>query len=135
MSDALVTALQVILIIAGVALLAGLVVLGLIYRRLRRLNVPSDADFFQTLRLVPLSLVIALDLLDMGLDVLAAPVSWIILDRLNLKSLRQVAAIEALIPFTGPVPVLTLCWFVARWRAPGPRAGRHLTAGLDLPPT
>jgi len=106
--------LEGLLIFAAVAVLAGLALLALVYRRLRRLNVPSEAGFFRTLRSVPLALVLALDLLDMGLDILAAPITWLILDRLNLKALRQVATIEALVPFTGPIPTLTLCWLVAR---------------------
>lgn len=112
--------LRILLIIAGVALLLGLVLLALLYHRLRRLKVPSEAGFFQTLRAVPLGLVVALDLLDMSLDILAAPLTWILLDRLNLKGLRQIATVEALIPFTGPIPTLTLCWFVARRWEQGP---------------
>ena len=113
--------LRIILIVSGVAFLLGLLLLALLYHRLRRLTVPSEAGFFQTLRCVPLGLVVALDLLDMSLDVLAAPLTWIILDRLNLKALRQVATVEALIPFTGPIPTLTLCWFVARRWEQGPQ--------------
>lgn len=112
--------LESILIFMGLAFLAGVVVLALIYHRLRRISVPPDAGFFKTLRAVPLSLVLALDLIDLGLDVLAAPFTWIILDRLGLKALRQVATVEALIPFTGPIPTLTLCWFVARRWEQGP---------------
>jgi hypothetical protein len=69
-----------------------------------------EAGFAETLRAVPLRLVIGLDLLDMGLDVLATPLVWLMLDRAGLKPLRNVAAIEAVIPFTQPIPLLTLCW-------------------------
>ena len=39
---------------------------------------------------------------------------WYILDRLNLKALRNVATFEAFVPFTGPIPTLTVSWFLAR---------------------
>jgi hypothetical protein len=41
-------------------------------------------------------------------------VSWIVLDRLGLRGLRNKAAIEALIPFTQPIPTFTLSWVAAR---------------------
>jgi hypothetical protein len=106
--------LEAILITMGIAVVLGIALLMSVYRRLKRISVPADAGFFETLRRVPFSLVVALDLLDLGLDVLAAPFTWLILDRLGLKALRQVATIEALIPFTSPIPTLTLCWIVAR---------------------
>lgn len=74
----------------------------------------ADAGFFETLRRVPLGLVVALDLLDLALDVFSAPIIWVVLDRLNLKALRQVATIEALIPISGPIPTMTICWILAR---------------------
>jgi hypothetical protein len=37
-----------------------------------------------------------------------------VLDRLGLKGLRNKAAIEALIPFTQPIPTFTLSWIAAR---------------------
>lgn len=112
--------LRTLLIVAGVAALTGLLLLALLYRRVRRLQLPADAGFFRTLRSVPLALVVALDLLDLGLDIFAAPLTWIILDRLNLKALRQVATLEAVLPFTGPIPTLTLCWLAARRFDVGP---------------
>ena len=86
-----------------------------VYRRLQRLDVPENAGFFATLRLVPLALVVGLDLLDLGLDVFSAPIVWYLLRRLRLGALRNVATFEALIPFTGPIPTLTIAWFAARW--------------------
>jgi hypothetical protein len=98
----------------AVALLIALVGFALIGRQIRSLRVPRDAGFFATLRYVPLTLVILLDLLDFALDIFAAPLSWIILDRLGLTGLRNKAAIEALIPFTQPIPTFTLSWIAAR---------------------
>jgi hypothetical protein len=102
-----------IVFILTVLVLAGLV-LALAVRALRRVRVPPDADFFTTIRAVPLSLVIGLDLLDLALDSLSAPIIWLILNRYGLKALRNVGTVEALIPITGPIPTLTIAWVVAR---------------------
>lgn len=104
-------------ILGGIALAAvvlGALVLWWVLRRMRKLRVPPGADFFTTVRAVPFALVLGLDLLDLGLDVLSAPVIWIILSRFNLQALRNVATIEALIPVTGPIPTLSLAWIAAR---------------------
>ncbi|HSF41474.1 MAG TPA: hypothetical protein VLT87_16865 [Thermoanaerobaculia bacterium] len=106
--------LRVLGVIALIALILAAVVLAWAFRSLRRIRVPQDADFFTTLRAVPLSLVVGLDLLDLGLDVLSTPIIWVILSRYRLQALRNVASIEALIPFTAPIPTLTLAWFAAR---------------------
>ncbi len=95
------------------AVLAGLLFFFVI-RRLRRIDVPPDAGFSETLRYTPLLVVIFIDLLDWALDILAAPIGWIVLDRLGLKALRGVSAVEALIPFTQLIPTMTLCWFAVR---------------------
>ncbi len=108
----------VVAVIGAVALLAlagAVLLLARLYRRLKRLNVPEGAGFFTTVRMVPLGLVVALDLLDLGLDVLSAPIIWVILSRLRLQGLREIASFEALVPFTGPIPLLTIAWFAARW--------------------
>jgi hypothetical protein len=105
---------QVIVSLLVISAVLGALLLALVYRSLRRIQVPPDADFFTTVRAVPLGLVIALDLLDLGLDVLATPIVWVILSRFKLQALRNVAAVEALIPFTQPIPTLTLAWFAAR---------------------
>ncbi|MBC7834909.1 MAG: hypothetical protein H7Y88_07390 [Phycisphaerales bacterium] len=144
--------MQTLLIILGlmlaVAIVGGVLALGWLRRIVARIplgvaapapsfagaasqsrspNVPVvEEGFLQTLRRVPLPLVVALDVLDLTLDVLAAPIVWILLDRVGLSALRRVAAIEALIPFTGPIPTMTLCWAFARLTDPA-RAGspRH----------
>lgn len=106
--------LQILLAIAVVALILAGLVLAMAVRALRRVRVPPDADFFTTVRAVPLSLVVGLDLLDLALDTFSAPIIWLILNRYGLKALRNVGAVEALIPITGPIPTLTLAWFAAR---------------------
>ena len=106
--------LKVLLVIAVVALVLAGLVLTLAVRSLRRIRVPADADFFTTVRAVPLSLMVGLDLLDLALDTFSAPIIWLILNRYGLKALRNVGAVEALIPITGPIPTLTIAWFAAR---------------------
>lgn len=98
----------------GVSLTLAAILFVLVIRKLRRLNVPPDAGFGETLLYVPFLLVLFIDLLDWGLDVLAAPVSWVLLDRLGLRALRNVSTIEALIPFTQFIPMLTLSWIWVR---------------------
>lgn len=105
---------QVLLSVLLISVVLGAVLLALVYRSLRRIKVPPNADFFTTVRAVPLGLVVGLDLLDLGLDVLATPIVWVILSRFRLQALRNVAAVEALIPFTQPIPTLTLAWVAAR---------------------
>lgn len=108
------TLLQIFAVIALVALILAGLALALALRRLRKIRLPPDADFFTAVRAVPLSLVVGLDLLDLGLDVFSTPIIWFILNRTGLQALRNVASFEALIPFTGPIPTLTLAWFAAR---------------------
>ncbi|ACL24837.1 hypothetical protein [Chloroflexus aggregans] len=114
MSDRLMTIVGWLLIAMLSGLILAGIVLWLIWQRLRSLQVPPDAGFFTTMHYIPIALPIVLDLLDFGLDILAMPVSWLILDRLGLRGLRNKAAIEAFIPFTQPIPVFTLGWLIAR---------------------
>lgn len=88
-------------------------------RRLRKLDVPEDAGFGEALLHTPLALVLFIDLLDFALDILAAPFTWMILDRLGLKALRNVFAFEAFLPFTQFIPAMTIAWFAARLLGPG----------------
>lgn len=97
-----------------VCLVLAMVLLALVARRLRRLDLPADADFWTTIRAVPFPLVLGLDLLDLALDVLATPIVWAILSRFRLQALRNVAMVEALIPFTQALPTFTVAWIVAR---------------------
>lgn len=93
-----------------------------VIRQIRRINVPPGSGFSETLRHTPFVVVLFIDLLDWGLDFLAAPISWIVLDRLGLKALRGISVVEALIPFTQVIPTMTLCWL-----------GVRLGVNLDLP--
>ncbi len=119
------TLLGWLLFAMAIALVIALVGLALIARSIRNLNVPDDADFFTTLRHVPLALVVLLDLLDFGLDIFAAPIAWIVLDRLHLRGLRNKAALEALIPFTQPIPTFSIGWIVVRMLDMGTPPGAY----------
>lgn len=102
-------------IVMLIALILSVAVLAVALRKVRRIRLPADADFFTAIRAVPLSLVIGLDLLDLGLETFSAPIVWFILNRTGLQALRNVAAFEAFLPFTGPVPTLTIAWLAARF--------------------
>jgi hypothetical protein len=118
------TVVQIVAWIAAVALVLAWGFLIAALRRVRKIRLPPDADFFTTVRAVPLALVVGLDFLDLALDIFSAPIIWFLLNRYNLQRLRDVATFEAIVPFTGPIPTLTLAWIAARWlnlgRAPDP---------------
>ncbi len=118
--------LVAILIVTLVSLALAGCVLYLAYRKLRHIRIAADSDFFTTVRAVPLALVVGLDLLDLGLDVFSTPITWMILDRLGLKALRNVATVKALIPIGDMIPALTLAWFGARWFNLGRPPDPHL---------
>jgi hypothetical protein len=123
MGDALLQFFWIILLAMGTLAVLAIVGLMLVARSLRNIRVPPGADFFATMHYVPLTLVVLLDLLDLALDVFSAPISWIILDRMGLSSLRNIAAVEGLIPLTGPIPTLTVSWLLARLLGLGSFAG------------
>src|SRR4030095_11372007 len=95
--------LKGLLTIAAVALVLATLVLVWAVRALRGVSVPPTADFFPTVRAVPLSLVVGLDLLDLALDSFSAPIIWFILNRYGLKALRNARHNEASIPISGPI--------------------------------
>ena len=112
--EALRSILTVLLIAMGVSVVVACIGLVALARGIRRMRIPPDADFFTTMRYIPLLLAIMLDLLDFGLDIFSAPIMWVALDRMGLYNLRNKATIEALIPITNVIPTFTVCWFAAR---------------------
>ncbi len=106
--------LRVLAIIAGVALVLALILLGWVFWRIKHIKLPPNADFFTALRYTPFSVVLLIDLLDLSLDFLAAPFAWIILGKLGLAPLRGVSVIESFIPGTQAIPLMTISWVVAR---------------------
>ncbi len=97
---------------SSLALAIGLLVIAA--RQIANLEVPPDADFFETLQSIPITVPLALDLLDMAFDVFAAPISWIILELLGLSALQMVTVFEGLIPGTQLIPTLTAAWVISR---------------------
>jgi hypothetical protein len=79
----------------GGALLFSAVLGGVVLWRVRKIQLPPDADFFTAIRLTPLVVVLLLDLLDFTLDFLSAPVAWLLLTRLGLGPLRGVTVVES----------------------------------------
>ncbi len=107
-----------ILAVLGIAGIVALILFFIMLTQVRKINVPPGAGFAQTLLHTPLIVVLFLDTMDLALDILGAPLSWVILDRIGLKGLRGVAAVEALIPFTQVIPTMTLFWIGARLLGP-----------------
>lgn len=103
-----------LLAVMAVALVLALLLFGIVSRQVRRIKIPPNAGFAETLRYTPFLVAVFIDLLDLALDILAAPVAWVILDRWGLKALRGVSAVEAAIPFTQWLPTLTLSWIAVR---------------------
>ena len=62
----------------------------------------------------PFLVVLFLDVLDLALDFLSAPIAWIVLDRLGLKGLRGFATVESFVPFTQMLPTMTVAWLGVR---------------------
>lgn len=104
----------ILLILMAAALALSVILLIIAYRRIKRIELPEDADFWVAIRAVPLYLVLALDLLDFALDFLSAPIGWVVLTHFGLTPLRNTSVVEMLIPFTQPIPTLTMAWIGAR---------------------
>ncbi len=105
---------QIMLVAMLLSLVLAGVLIALTYRRLKCIRIPPGADFVTTLRHVPLTMVLFLDLLDFGLDFFSAPIAWVILGKLDLQSLRGVTVVEEIIPGTQFLPTMTAAWFAAR---------------------
>ena len=114
MSEELKLFINVAAVVMGVSLALSALLLWIAVRQVKRIRVPPNAGFVATLQGTPLLVVLGLDLLDLALDILAAPVAWVILDRLGLQGLRGATLVESLLPGTQLIPTLTLCWVIAR---------------------
>lgn len=110
--------LQWLLIISGISLVLATIVGIWVWRRVQRLRLPDEATFVEAMRLTPFSVVLFLDLLDLGLDVFSAPISWVVLGRLGLTKLRGATVLEAFIPGTQMIPLMTASWILIRLFGP-----------------
>lgn len=107
-------ALLVLVICMAAALVGAVALLIAAARQIANIEIPEDADFFETLQHVPITVPLALDLLDMAFDIFAAPISWVILELLGLRALQLVTVFEGLIPGTQVIPTMTIAWVIAR---------------------
>ena len=106
-------AIAAVLVLGG-ALFFSVTLSGWVLWRVRKIQLPPDADFFTAMRATPLVVVVLLDVLDLTLDFLSAPVAWMLLNRLGLGPLRGVTVVEGLIPGTQIIPTMTLAWIGVR---------------------
>lgn len=108
---------DILIILAGLFLVSitlSLILAALVVWRIKKIHLPPDADPITALRMTPLPVVIVLDMLDLSMDFLSAPVAWSILTYLGLRPLRLAAAVIGLIPGTQFLPMMTIAWFFAR---------------------
>jgi hypothetical protein len=108
-------ALVAVLVCSAAALIPAIVVVVIALRQISEMEIPPDADFFETLQLVPISVPIALDLLDLAFGIFSAPFSWMALELMGLRALRMVTIVESIMPGMGPIPTMTIAWAMARW--------------------
>jgi hypothetical protein len=116
-----------LLALLGVGLCLALLLLGLVFWRVRKIHLPADADFLTALQATPFLVVVVLDLLDFSLDFLSVPISWLLLRRLGLGPLQGVTLLEEFIPGTQVIPTMTIAWLLARILRP------QRTESLDGP--
>jgi hypothetical protein len=114
MSEELKLLLNIAAVVMAVSLAAAVLLLVIAIRQVKKIRVPPNAGFVATLQGTPFVVALGLDLLDLALDVFAAPLAWVILEYLGLKGLQTVTVIESLFPGTQLIPTLTLCWAAAR---------------------
>lgn len=112
--DFLVLAVTVFGVVAILGVIGAVLLLVNASQNIARLEVPEGADFFETLQYIPITIPIALDLLDFAFDIFAAPISWFVLELLGLQALQAVTVIEGILPGTGFLPTMTIAWFIAR---------------------
>ncbi len=98
----------------GSGILLSIILIIFVVWRIKKIEIPPDANFFEALRDTPLIIVITLDVLDFAFDFLSAPIGWGLLTFLGLDPLRGVTVVEGLIPGTQLIPLMTLTWIFVR---------------------
>jgi len=122
------TIIWIFVAVIAIAILITLTLVVWIVLRIRRINLPPNADFLIALRATPLIVVIVLDLLDFSMDIFSAPITWVLLSYLRLAPLRTVAVVKDLIPVTNFIPLMSLAWLYARLTA-----HRAITSEATMP--
>ena len=112
-NPAAITWMRLAIVLVSAGILGTALFLLIAYYQLQSIRTQGE-DFVSTLRRVPITVPLALDALDLGLDFLGAPFAWFVLGSLGLGGLQAVALIESLIPGTQLVPLLTICWVGVR---------------------
>lgn len=101
-------------ICAGSAVVGAVALLITAAKQIKQMEIPEGADFFTTLQYVPITVPIALDLLDLAFDFFSAPITWIILEMLGLQALQMITIFEGILPGTQIIPTMTAAWVIAR---------------------
>ena len=114
--------LYIFLAVVAVGLALSLILLVWVVKRVKRIQLPANADAMTALRATPFSIILLLDVLDLTLDFLSAPFSWVLLGYLGLQPLRAVTTVEAFIPGTQFLPTMTAAWIIARLTDPNRRS-------------
>ncbi len=113
--------LYLFLIVISIGLVLSLILLVWVIWKVKRINLPADADPISALLVTPLGVVVLLDLLDLTLDFLAAPLAWTLLTYLGLRPLRGVTLLWVLIPGTQVLPIMSVSWVFVRMMRSLPR--------------
>jgi hypothetical protein len=114
--------LYIFLVVISLGLVFSLILLVWVIWRVKRINLPADASPVTALLATPLGVVILLDLLDLTLDFLAAPLAWTLLSYLGLRPLRGVTLLWVLIPGTQVLPIMSMSWVFVRLLRELPRS-------------
>jgi len=108
---------QIVLVLGLLAVFGAVlatILLVIAAQQIANLVVPPDADFFETLQHVPITVPLALDVLDLAFDIFSAPISWFVLELLGLKALQGITVLEGFIPGTQLIPTMTVAWGISR---------------------
>jgi len=106
--------LPFLFIIMAISFGVALVLLVWIVWQVKRIELPPEADFQTALLHTPFVVVLVLDLLDISLNFMSAPVGWAILTYLGLRPLRGITVVEGVLPGTELVPTMTVAWVAVR---------------------
>ena len=71
----------VVLGVMSVSLILALILLVIIIVQVRRIHVPPNATFAETMHYTPFLVVVFLDVLDLALDFLSAPIAWVVINK------------------------------------------------------